>query len=165
MFASSGGYRHICGACVAKAASRVKENSMKIKVSEATPLQLDWMVGKIDQPQWTDDDLRWNTYDYCDTGDQDDEPYCPTTDWAQGGPVIEREEISVEREYHTRDNWAAWTPAPIRDEAESFGYGPTHSSQRCGAMWSRSWATKWRCLMNYHPPPSDTNNQWPYHDS
>ncbi len=68
--------------------------SMKIKVSDATNLQLDWMVGKIDQPQWTDEDLRWNTYDYCDTGDQDDEPYCPTTNWAQGGPIIERECIA-----------------------------------------------------------------------
>jgi hypothetical protein len=48
----------------------------------------------------------------------------PSTNWVQGGEIIEDEEISIQREYHTKDAWAAWTPAPIRDESEAFGYGP-----------------------------------------
>ena len=61
---------------------------------------------------------------------------CPeySTDWAQGGPIIEREDISVSREFQSgRVEWAAWTPAPIRDDAEAFGYGPTPliAAMRC----------------------------------
>ena len=41
-----------------------------------------------------------------------------STDWAQGGPIIEREDISVMREIQSgRVEWGAWTPAPIRDDA------------------------------------------------
>ena len=52
----------------------------------------------------------------------------------QSGPIIEREEISTSREFaSSRVEWAAWTPAPIRDEAEAFGYGPTPliAAMRC----------------------------------
>lgn len=49
---------------------------------------------------------------------------------------MERELISVSREFSefTKGNeWAAWTPAPIRDDAEAFGYGPTPliAAMRC----------------------------------
>ena len=55
-------------------------------------------------------------------------------DWAFFGPIIEREEISISREFaSSRVEWAAWTPAPIRDDAEAFGYGPTPliAAMRC----------------------------------
>jgi hypothetical protein len=49
-----------------------------------------------------------------------------STDWALAGPIIEREEISLSRDFATgRVEWSAWTPAPIRDDAEAFGYGLT----------------------------------------
>jgi hypothetical protein len=57
-----------------------------------------------------------------------------STNWAVGGPVIEREEISISREFAaSKVEWAAWTPAPIRDDAEAFGYGPTPlvAAMRC----------------------------------
>ena len=57
-----------------------------------------------------------------------------STDWAQGGPIIEGKEISISREFASgRIEWAAWTPAPIRDDAEAFGYGPTPliAAMRC----------------------------------
>ena len=62
------------------------------------------------------------------------EPVSPSTDWAQGGPIVEREEISISREFAaSKVEWAAWTPAPIRDDAEAFGYGPTPliAAMRC----------------------------------
>ena len=62
------------------------------------------------------------------------EPVSPSTNWAQGGPIIEREEISISREFAaSKVEWAAWTPAPIRDDAEAFGYGPTPliAAMRC----------------------------------
>jgi len=55
-------------------------------------------------------------------------------DWQFFGPIIEREEISISREFaSSRVEWAAWTPAPIRDDAEAFGYGPTPlvAAMRC----------------------------------
>jgi hypothetical protein len=58
----------------------------------------------------------------------------PSTNWAQGGPIIEREEISLCREFSSgKVEWSAWTPAPIRDDAEAFGYGPTPliAAMRC----------------------------------
>ena len=57
-----------------------------------------------------------------------------SSDWSEAGPIIEREEISISREFHSGSvEWAAWTPAPIRDDAEAFGYGPTPliAAMRC----------------------------------
>ena len=106
---------------------------MKVKVCDATPVQLGWMVAKCEGLL---------AYGYKDdaglllitlsTGET--EYFKPTLDWAQGGPIIEREEISISREFaSSRVEWAAWTPAPIRDDAEAFGYGPTPliAAMRC----------------------------------
>ena len=58
---------------------------MLIKVSEATPLQLDYMVGYIrgEKLRIFDQQIVWP------------EDYSPSTDWALGGPIIQREEICV----------------------------------------------------------------------
>ena len=54
---------------------------MKIKVSEATPRQLDWMVARCEGGVGENQLLgAW---------------YAPSTDWAQGGPIIERENICL----------------------------------------------------------------------
>ena len=54
---------------------------MLIKVSEATPRQLDYMVGYImgEKLRIFDRQIVWP------------EDYSPSTDWALGGPIIERE--------------------------------------------------------------------------
>ena len=100
---------------------------MKIKTSELTGAALDWAVAKCEgYSQECLDDIAL-------TGQQYESGFY-STDWAQGGPIIEREEISVSREFaSSRIEWAAWTPAPIRDESEAFGYGPTPlvAAMRC----------------------------------
>ena len=53
---------------------------MKIKTSGATPIQIDWAVAKCEG-------LR--TYVEVVEG------FKPSTDWMQGGPIIEREGINV----------------------------------------------------------------------
>lgn len=96
-----------------------------MKVSEATPLQIDYLVAKCEGIT-EGKDKAW----YYDRRDA----YTYSTDWAQAGPIIEREEISVSREFASGQiEWAAWTPAPIRDDAEAFGYGPTPliAAMRC----------------------------------
>lgn len=98
---------------------------MKIKTQDLTGPALDWAV--------LHSELSANRLP--DYGQRDAEDgYRPSTDWAQGGPIIEREEISIDREFvSSRVEWAAWSPAPIRDDAESFGYGPTPlvAAMRC----------------------------------
>lgn len=70
-----------------------------IKVSEATERQLDWMVSTLTNPEWDYEDRAYNTFDWIDTGDTNDEQYSPSTDWAQGGPIIEREGINLSVDY------------------------------------------------------------------
>lgn len=91
----------------------------KMRTSELTGAALDWVVAKCEGHG---------------IGALDDPWFAPSTNWAQGGPLIEREEISIAREFASgRIEWAAWTPAPIRDDAEAFGYGPTPliAAMRC----------------------------------
>lgn len=86
---------------------------MKIKTVDLTGAALDWAVSAAN-------------------GDSDIHPY--STDWGDGGPIIDREEISLSREFYAgRIEWAAWTPAPFRDDAEAFGYGetPLTAAMRC----------------------------------
>jgi len=58
-----------------------------MKTSELSGAALDWAVAKCDQ-EWGDEDaLLWV---------QDDEyRYHPSTNWAQGGEIIEREKIGL----------------------------------------------------------------------
>jgi len=87
-----------------------------MKTSELTGAALNWAVAECENV-------------YCFDGS-----YTPSTNWAQGGPIIEREIISVSHDTAGQTiEWAAWTPAPIRDEAEAFGYGPTplSAAMRC----------------------------------
>lgn len=98
-----------------------------MKTSELTGAALDWAVAKCEGLETWQDSSQILLVG-------DDEPYRPSTDWAQAGPLIERELISVSREFaSSRVEWAAWTPAPIRDDAEAFGYGPTPliAAMRC----------------------------------
>ena len=94
-----------------------------MKTSELTGVALDWAVAKCEGNQ--DDALTWvhtaypsRCYDY-------------SSDWAQGGAIIEREEISIAKEGD--EPWAAWSKSPFRDEAEAFGYGetPLIAAMRC----------------------------------
>lgn len=58
-----------------------------INVSEATPVQLNYLVATIANP--------------------DDDPYSPTTDWSHGGPIIDQEGICIQRVFL---GWAARGP-------------------------------------------------------
>lgn len=100
-----------------------------IKVSEATELQLDWLVAKcesnpvarhntgaiflIDTP-WADKSrLKWLA------------EYSPTRHWAQGGPIIERDGISL---YRMTSDWIA-AHAPTGDGPS--GPTPLVAAMRC----------------------------------
>ena len=59
-----------------------------MKTSELTGAALDWAVQQCEGAR-KDIDFVWWTDDH----------YTPSTDWAQGGPIIEREEIVIFLEY------------------------------------------------------------------
>jgi len=69
---------------------------MKVKVNEASGTVLDWMVAKCDgvKVEYINDDrtkclLRVSPFTSL---------YIPSTDWSQGGPIIERERIQFRSE-------------------------------------------------------------------
>lgn len=83
-----------------------------VKVSELTGAALDWAVAKCEGAT----DLRhdtvacwWFTLDGKDRvlsrGWSAQQNYAPSTDWAQGGPIIEREKIATD--WSGENDWCA----------------------------------------------------------
>jgi hypothetical protein len=92
-----------------------------MKTNELTGAALDWAVQQCEGAR-KDIDFVWWTDDH----------YTPSTDWAQGGPIIEREGINLDN-YAKNPQWSAWTPAPDQATGESQAYGPTPliAAMRC----------------------------------
>ena len=85
---------------------------MKVKVSEATEVQLDWMVAKAEgftSSQSRDETEAW--LEHADGRIGYSGKFNYSTDWSQGGPIIEREGIllrPLRRGGHTLDGqWLA----------------------------------------------------------
>lgn len=113
---------------------------MKIKVSETTPRQLDWLVATIEG--FTN--LRKNPHRFNDSlimtppreayGPVHLADYSYSTNWAQGGPIIEREEIwwSPNDDAVSEQDiwWCLSTHDPVTREEQGLmeqveGLGPT----------------------------------------
>ena len=98
---------------------------MKIKTTELTGAALDWAVAKC-EPDGT-----LAIYFDEDTGEplchddwEDNQEYKPSTDWMQGGPIIEREEIAIFLEYPK--SWCA-----TNGDVRSPGDTPLIAAMRC----------------------------------
>ena len=117
---------------------------MKIKTSEATNIQIDWLVAKCEEActEWhAYKPFFWNSV-ACINVQGHDVNYRPSTDWTQGGPIIEREKIAMSS---APDGlWAAYMPKGTRwlehggKTAEVFnwyfkqmGYTPLIAAMRC----------------------------------
>ena len=77
-----------------------------MKTSELTEAALDWAVAKCEFPEPDFAPITWLCYiteGVCDRG----WVFKPSTDWAQGGPIIEREGIHLTA-YHQRWGAYAW---------------------------------------------------------
>ena len=100
---------------------------MKIKVSEASGEVLDWLVAKADQPVYSDKALiRALTAGYDGIGNKWD-AFNPSTNWSQGGPIIEREHVEVTRGgAYSEHFWKA-----RRNSSEAFGPTPLVAAMRC----------------------------------
>ena len=96
-----------------------------MKTSELTGAALDWAVAKCD-----------GAPEYIVSTDW----YSPSTNWAQGGPIIERENITIERNVKLRGcavvgfyDWRASHPKNYGGLIRYSGVGPTPliAAMRC----------------------------------
>jgi hypothetical protein len=92
-----------------------KENEMK--TNELTGATLDWAVAKCEGYR----------LDLVPEGE-----YTPSTDWSQGGPIIEREGVGLDQ-YADYPQWQAFTPAPEQPSGQAVCNGPTPliAAMRC----------------------------------
>jgi len=86
---------------------------MKLKTSDLQGPDLDLAVAKAWQPVYSDKHLLEHAKDFH-----------PSTDWAQGGPIIEREKVTIE---WTGEDWMGY----IRHDEEIFGPTPLIAAMRC----------------------------------
>lgn len=84
---------------------------MKIKTSELSGVALDWAVAQCEGHG---------------IGVLDDPWFAPSSNWAQGGPIIEREEIAVGKGW---EQWAAFKDADTEDGV--LGPTPLIAACRC----------------------------------
>jgi hypothetical protein len=101
---------------------------MKIKVSNATNIQLDWMVAKADQPVYSDKALIRALTAGTDGIGNEWEAFSPTTNWAQGGPIIEREFIDLAYQFAF---WRAWSATEDPRATSVSGPTPLIAAMRC----------------------------------
>ena len=106
-----------------------------MKVVDAIGAQLDWMVAKADENLYPKGDVRLldGKVFTIEAGDYERsdrwQRYNPSTDWAQGGTIIDRERITIRQ----------WTGMPIihaympQDNAPwlSDGASPLIAAMRC----------------------------------
>jgi hypothetical protein len=100
----------------------LKQREERMKTSELEGPALDWAVSKCEGVEWEQGDLDAGEYG---------PGFMPTTNWSQGGPIIEREVITL---IHPR--WDGWTAHKYDDRIEDESYtvdGPTPliAAMRC----------------------------------
>ena len=117
---------------------------MKVKTKELTGAALDWAVAKCEQLAWEDYDARLfadketgpRPSEYIRDYEFNQEEYKPSTDFAKGGPIIEREMIVVQphrivgisadyRDIDKLDGWKARRCPSVYWMPISTLYGPT----------------------------------------
>lgn len=95
---------------------------MKVKTIKTERLigaALDWAVAKCEKPEWLGNQAEVYVMK-CG--------YSPSTDWAQGGPIIEREGIEI-----VPDGNNAWDAAIRGGDGDDIAHGPTPliAAMRC----------------------------------
>ena len=94
-----------------------------MKTSDLTDIALDWAVAKIESSRnlALDETSRLILLDQAGYG------YNPSTDWAQGGPIIEREGIEITRGgAYAEHFWKA-----TRNSTINYGPTPLIAAMRC----------------------------------
>ena len=104
---------------------------MKVKTNELTGVALDWAVAKCVNPaHWMirthqDNEDQWYVTLHGGRGN-----YAPSTDWNQGGPIIERERILIQPEIGKENSGNAWSAISLTGYV-SYGPTPLIAVMRC----------------------------------
>ena len=108
---------------------------MKIKASELKGAALNWAVAKANNNLYPKGDVRLldrNVF-IITAGDYENpdlwQRYVPTIDWAQGGPIIESNEIELKSIEE-----GVWQASNLFDDMEWYhfvGYSPLEAAMRC----------------------------------
>lgn len=96
---------------------------MKVKTNELAGPALDWVVAKCEGI--TEFDRLGIAYVPDPEQPHFNKQFNPSTDWAQGGPIIEREKISIVE--GSNDDWQAGK----RPYKFSYGPSPLIAAMRC----------------------------------
>lgn len=104
-----------------------------MKVSQLSGAALDWAVAKCEGF----DALRYETSRVRTLHRRDDaqpRAYAPSTDWTQGGPIIEREKLELRPGLYHSELWACWGQTQHGERNSQQGkIGPTPliAAMRC----------------------------------
>jgi hypothetical protein len=105
---------------------------VKLKTSELQGAALDWAVALIEYPEWKEQGFL-AVFPH-DLSFDDGTTYAPTTDWAQGGPIIEREGLEVVRGnalYFPKGNENGEFYEPLWIAGKMHGQTPLIAAMRC----------------------------------
>ena len=105
---------------------------MKIKTNELTGSALDWAVAEAQKIKvHRSKSGKWMTANYGEFNHRHGAPwYQPSTDWAQGGPIIEREKIRI-RPAHFGLWCALYQHTEHVEDEELVGPTPLIAAMRC----------------------------------
>lgn len=94
-----------------------------MKTADLTGPALDWAVAKCMWPDAVGNTIPWH---------KDGSDYSPTTNWAHGGPIIERERIGLDfYEDGSHENGGAWGAATHGGTIHVLGPTPLIAAMRC----------------------------------
>jgi hypothetical protein len=111
---------------------------MKIKVSEAEGLILDWLVAKAEgYLDYPNDSIERGMYWRVDAAKAPfgpriaKESYSPSTNWLHGGPIIEREKINIDYYHVPAEASPLWFAGHSSLWEDSVGHTPLVAVMRC----------------------------------
>lgn len=108
---------------------------MKVKTGDLTGATLDWAVAKCEG--WVDDCSLCSWLYQATLEEVEDGSYKPSTDWAQGGAIIERNYIDIFTEKPKDISWIASIPRYqcgtklVGWRTHQYGSTPLEAAMRC----------------------------------
>lgn len=94
---------------------------MRVKTSELIGRALDWAVAKCEGRPYPDNAERYLGAPY----------YKPSTEWAFGGPIIEREKIATCPDSNYQLRGGRWSAVDWGGNLVEFGSAPLIAAMRC----------------------------------
>ena len=100
---------------------------MKIKTADLTGPALDWAVAKCEKEELSQASLSFQIKEYGCLQRPYFGSWKPSSSWAQGGLIIEREELGLKRNAPCSQGreWEASPSITAKGAGGKWGYGPT----------------------------------------